>query len=246
MRDPVDLLPSNRTIVGRLVRLPLRLLPRGASLPVIAGPNAGLKWIIGSGPHSCWLGINEISKRRLFNQVVTRGSIVFDIGANVGSYTLQASRLCGPEGRVVAFEPSPDNLAYLARHIDINRLENVTVIAAALTDSDGHARFHATADRVTSHLAMHGSIVVRCHRLDTLVERGTVPQPDIIKIDVEGAEAAVLRGALHVLRTARPVIFLATHGSMARGECEEILSTAGYTMEPIDGLDDEFVARGVR
>jgi FkbM family methyltransferase len=242
MKDPVDLLPSNRTPLGKLLRLPLRLLPRGWVVPVLGGPNAGMKWIVGSGPASCWLGINEVSKRRLFSRIVRPGSTVFDIGAHVGSYTLQAARLCGSGGHIIAFEPAPENLAFLRRHVELNRLSNVRVIAAAMSDSDGAAGFQCTPERVTSHLAANGSITVECYRVDTLIERNDVPVPDCIKIDVEGAEAAVLRGAIGLLQTHRPIVFLATHGHEPEVECLRILESAGYRMEPIAGLEREFIA----
>ena len=243
MKDPMDLLPSHHTKLGALLRLPLRILPRHAVLPVIAGPNAGMKWIIGSGPHSCWLGINEIGKRRLFDRTVAPGTVVFDVGANVGSYTMHASRLCGREGHVVAFEPSPEMYGYLVKHVEINGLANVTPLQAALGDVNGRARFEPTLDGVTSHLSQAGSIEVECHRLDTLVENGVVPAPDCIKVDVEGAEGAVLRGALGVLSERRPVLFLATHGTEATRECEEILDRVGYALSPIPDMSGEFIAR---
>jgi FkbM family methyltransferase len=116
------------------------------------------------------------------------------------------------------------------------------VIAAAISDSDGVAGFQCTPERVTGHLAANGSIQVECHRLDTLIDRNDVPVPDCIKIDVEGAEAAVLRSAIGLLQTHRPIIFLATHGDEHEADCQRILESAGYRIEPIAGLEREFIA----
>jgi FkbM family methyltransferase len=201
-----------------------------------------MKWISGSGPHSNWLGINEISKRKQFASMVRPGQTVYDLGANVGSYTLLAAKLVGPAGRVVAIEPLPANLAYLRRHVEINLLANVRIVSAAVTDRVGTLRFRATPDRVTSHIADDGDVVVDCTTVDALVTDGMAP-PDCLKIDVEGAEAAVLRGATRTLAGIRPIIFLATHGEQAREESHALLDAAGYDIAPIPDLDSEFIAQ---
>jgi FkbM family methyltransferase len=238
----IDRLPTKQSLLGRVARLPLRLIPRGTTVRILSGPTAGMRWIVGSGPHSCWLGINEVDKRRLFVREVQPGDIVFDIGANVGTYTLLASALCGPAGKVFAFELQPENLAYLRRHIEINGLTNTSIMPIAVWDEDGTSRFEPAGDRVTSHLSPTGSLEVDCHRIDTMVAAGTVPEPDCIKIDVEGAEAAVLRGCERLLARKRPVIFLATHGDAVAAECADLLRRSGYDVTPIEGMRNEFTA----
>jgi FkbM family methyltransferase len=215
---------------------------RGQVVPVLAGPNIGMKWIVGSGPASCWLGINEVSKRRLFSRMVAAGNTVFDVGANVGSYTMQASRLCGPGGKVISFEPSPANFAYLTRHVELNHLTNVQLMPTALSDFDGPAGFEVSPDGVTSHLTDNGSIEVECRKLDTLAERDGIPVPDCLKIDVEGAEAGVLRGAIGLLRKHRPIVFLATHGNDVEVECRRVLESVGYRVGQIANLERELIA----
>jgi len=245
MADPLDRLPSHRTRTGRLLRLPLRLIPRGTPLPVLTGPMAGLRWIAGSGPHSIWLGMNERAMRRRFSHEVEPGAVVYDVGANVGSYTLLASRRCGPGGRVVAFEPLPANLEFLQRHIALNDAANVTIVAAAVSDRAGRSAFQGTPDRVTSRLSPGGDSEVECVTLDGLLADTALPPPDCIKIDVEGAEAAVLRGAMHLIETKRPLIFLETHGPAVHAECATLLEQARYRLEPIEGENRVFLARPV-
>ena len=242
MRDPADVLPSNSSWLGRLLRLPLRAIPGDAVLPILAGPSRGLKWIAGSGPNSNWLGINEVNKRRRFVREVKVGHTVYDIGANVGSYTLLAARLVGPDGFVVAIEPLPANLRYLERHVRLNDLENVHVVPAAATDRVRTLRFQGTADRVTSHIAADGDIIVDGTTVDELAGRDGMRAPDVMKIDVEGAEVDVLRGATRTLATKRPTVFLATHGDAALAECHTFLQAAGYTIEAIPDLPHEFIA----
>lgn len=237
----VDLMPKHQSLLGKLLRLPLKLLPVGKAVPIIAGQTAGMKWILGSGPHSNWMGINEPGKRRLFAQMISPGDVVFDIGANVGTYSLLASRLCGSDGKVFAFEPVPVNLKYLRDHVELNRLENTIVLPYAVSDSDEPARFEPTSDRVTSKFSETGSIVVECRRLDRLVKEGEVPAPDCIKLDVEGAEAAALTGALETLRTKKPIVFLSTHGAKPEADCRAIFEALGYRMTPLEGVPNEFL-----
>jgi FkbM family methyltransferase len=230
-------------IPGRLLRLPLRLIPRGASVPILATAARGKRWIAGSGPHSCWLGFNEMAKRRCFEREVRPGSVVYDVGANVGSYTILASVLAGPAGRVIAFEPVAENVGYLREHVSINGLTNVEIREAAVGARAGRAAFQPHRDRLQGALDANGTQDVSVLALDGLVARGDVPPPACIKIDVEGGEAGVLAGALETLRTHRPIVFLATHGDAVRSECSDLLATVGYGMHAIGRRDDEWIAR---
>ena len=81
-----------KTIPGRIVRLPLRLIPPSAILPVVSGPLKGLKWVVGSAPHGAWLGTLEHHAPRRFAAKLSRGMAVWDVGASVGLYTLCAAR----------------------------------------------------------------------------------------------------------------------------------------------------------
>ena len=87
---------SNRSVAGRLLRLPLALIPPALAMPVLQGPLRGYRWIVGSSNHGCWLGSYEYAKQRLFAQMVRSGDVVFDVGANVGFYTLLAACRVGP------------------------------------------------------------------------------------------------------------------------------------------------------
>lgn len=211
-------------------------------MPILFGPSRGMRWIAGSGPHSNWLGINEINKRKRFVELVGDGAVVYDIGANVGSYSMLASRVVGRSGRVIAIEPLPANLEFLERHIRLNGLSNVRVVPVALNDRIGKVRFRGTTDRVTSHIAEDGDFDVECTTLDHLVEEAEAARPHCLKIDVEGAEVGVLRGATRTLRELRPVVFLATHGREVREQSLALLANAAYLVESIPGLEEEFIA----
>ena len=236
----------DKSFMGRALRLPLRLIPQDMKMPILQGRLRGMKWIAGSSNHGCWLGSFEYHKQRAFAARVASSDIVFDIGANAGFYTLLASVLVGPQGRVFAFEPDPRNVRYLKEHLWINRIKNVSVVEAAVADSDGTANFDAGPNLSMGHLAADGCIAVRTVCLDAMVQSGELPAPDYIKVDVEGAEVQVLHGASKVLSDRHPVIFLATHGEDLHQRCCEILKSLGYDVEPIPGpaLDrtDEVIA----
>jgi FkbM family methyltransferase len=234
---------SAQSPLGKLLRLPLRLIPPGSSVPILATPARGKRWIAGSGPHSCWLGWNELLKRSHFAREVRAGDVVYDIGANVGSYTVLASVLVGSAGRVIAFEPVAENVSYLRSHIRLNALDNVEVFELAVGDRSGTVSFRAHEDRLQGRVDPAGSEVVGVIALDDLRKEGRAPEPDCLKIDVEGGELSVLRGAAELMRGARPLIFLATHGERVREECLALLRGAGYDVVAIGRSGDEWIAR---
>ena len=106
---------NNATVAGKLIRLPLKLIPAKSIVPILQGELKGYKWIKGSSINGCWLGSYEFEKQVLFGNVIKRGMVVYDIGANVGFYTLLASKLAGDTGRVYSFEPFPGNIEYLKK-----------------------------------------------------------------------------------------------------------------------------------
>ena len=97
----------------------------------------------------------------------------------------------------------------------------------------GRARFDAGNDLSTGHLADDGSIDVQTASLDALLASGDVPSPDVVKIDVEGAEVDVLAGACQLLGDTRPALILATHGADRHAACLTVLAGHGYRVQVI-------------
>ncbi|SIO55242.1 methyltransferase, FkbM family [Singulisphaera sp. GP187] len=238
---------TSETALGKILRLPLRLLPRGTTVPILQGPLKGKKWIVGSSDHGCWLGSYEHAKQKLFIKHVPVGGTVFDVGAHVGFYTLLASQLVGESGHVAAFEPFPENAAFLRRHIDLNKFGNVSMFEAAVSDHDGTITFLEGPTRFTGKVDPSGGRSTRSVTLDTLVAQGEVPVPNLIKMDIEGAELGALKGAATILAQHRPTIFLATHGKDIHSQCCQFLGSLGYRLESLDGSPleqvDEIIAR---
>lgn len=219
---------------GKLLRAPLALIPRGATVRVLQGPARGLRWIVGSSTHGCWLGSYEYAKRRTVERLIRSNAVVYDVGANVGFYTLLSSVLVRPSGQVVSFEPLPRNVAYLRRHVEMNRLHNVTVMPIALGERSGVARFREAADASMGSLCEDGSLAVQVESMDDLVARALIPEADVIKMDIEGGELAALRGAQALLARRRPVIVLATHGAEIHDQCCRLLTGLGYDLTSLD------------
>src|SRR5450755_3080976 len=132
---------SNSTVLGKVLRSPLRLIPSSTVVPILQGPLRGKKWIVGSSTHGCWVRSYEYAQQTVFAQSLSPEGVVYDLGASVGFYSLLAGALVGPAGRVYAFEPLPRNVAYLRKHVALNRLENCFVFEAAVADSDGSRVF---------------------------------------------------------------------------------------------------------
>ena len=238
--------PAADTRLGVLLRLPLKALPSHLVVPILQGPLRGRKWIVGSSIHRCWLGSYEPAKVELVARLTRPGMVAFDIGAHVGLYTILFSQLTGSTGRVVAFEPLPSNVQYLREHVRLNGLANVTIVQSAVAERQGRSRFTRTASTYTGHLANDGDIQVDQVGIDQLIAADSVPAPDLMKIDVEGAEEEVLAGASHALRTRKPIVLLSTHTQAAQARCCEILQNCGYATSAINGRSvensDEIVA----
>ena len=227
-------IPSG-TLLGRLIRLPLALLPAGRPVTVRAGLNRGMRWLAGAGAHGCWLGHYEAPKQDLLSALVRPGDFAIDVGANAGFFTLALARLAGPGGRVIAIEPLAENVAALRRHVAMNALDNVVVVQAACADAHALAGFQAAATGEEGRLAAGSDYVLPTVTLDEVIALVPGLVPAVVKIDVEGAEAAVLRGARSLLERRQTAFLVATHGPAPERECMDILVDAGYRVQLFDG-----------
>ena len=163
-------------------------------------------------------------------QLVHPGQVMYDVGANVGFFTLLGSHLVGPSGKVIAFEPLPRNVELLRRHIAMNSLDNVTVVAAAVGDTAGTALFNVSPSPSMGRLGSTGELSVEVTTLDLLVGRGEVPPPALIKMDIEGGESRALAGAAQTLARFRPVLLLSTHGAEQNDLCWKAMEQLGYSV----------------
>jgi FkbM family methyltransferase len=149
---------------------------------------------------------------------INEGDTVFDVGANIGFYSVLFSTWVGARGKVIAFEPDPANIKLLRRNLQLNDCDNVVLRPVALTNTCGEQTFSLDrVTRMTGHLgngATYGATVFDDNRrelisvttstLDAEVER--FGPPDVIKMDIEGGEHLALQGATELLQTKRPII----------------------------------------
>jgi FkbM family methyltransferase len=238
------------TLVGRTIRLPLRLLPRKAVLRVISGPLRGARWIAGSSNHGCWLGWYERENQQLLAAHIRPGDVVLDIGANVGFFTLPASRLVGPTGKVIAFEPLSQNVSLLNRHLELNQATNVSVEVAAV-GLESEARELFVGDTSSGSLFPQDSglqaEVVRVVSLNDLLDADRLPRVDVIKMDIEGGEYDAIDGMLRLLERDHPTLLIALHGGPRARGLERTFTGLGYsvvaTRGPISEGGDEILVR---
>ena len=152
--------------------------------------------------------------------MLSDGSVFYDIGANVGYMGIELAALHRDRATVIAFEPQPELARAVARSARLNDLTRVVVFDVMLGDSEGESDLF-----LTSH-SLHASMVPRERRarrlprsvatIDGMVRSGSIPPPDVMKLDVEGAELRVLSGARNTLTTRRPGIVFEANENMAR------------------------------
>jgi FkbM family methyltransferase len=196
-------------------------------------PEAGLRYLL---PGRALKTDENLFKNAA--ETVKPGSVVWDVGANMGLFSFAAAGLAGADGRVYAFEPDTVMVRLLRRSARLNpQAAPVEVIPCAVADDVSLARFHIAQRSRTSNalegygLSQSGGVreveTVLTVSLDWLAER--LPPPDVLKVDVEGAELTVFRGGLKMLKAKRPVIVF----ELTRWNWDEesrILRDLGYTL----------------
>jgi FkbM family methyltransferase len=209
-------------------------LKLGADLNVLA-PKGG------AGALIYYLGYSEPETAAFVTGFLKPGMVFWDIGAHIGEYSLLAARTVGPAGRVEALEPQPAIRDYLAANIELNHFSNIRVHRFAAAEHIGEATLALCGEPSTAHLT-NTPHVSECVRVPTisldafLAFTGTVP--NLVKVDVEGAEKQVLHGAQSLLSMpaqSAPVWIMEYS--------PENCSSNGYAAE---SLVDKFSAAGYR
>ena len=212
-----------------------RLLPRDV-VPVVvrSGPAAGVKLLIDLQTEKFfWTGVHELPVQYALQRLLRPGATFWDVGAHAGFFTLLAARIVGPTGNIEAFEPMPANRRRLAAAVDLNGATNVRVHDYAVSDRGGDATLYGSSASVTWSLVAESggsdAVSVATRTLDSLAQ--SLPPPDVLKVDAEGSELAVLRGGVGLLQERRPAILL---------EADEAAVAAirtvapGYSLERLD------------
>jgi FkbM family methyltransferase len=175
-----------------------------------------------------------------FLPLLLRSNDIFvDVGANIGLYTLEASRIVGSSGRVIAVEAALPHVETLRRNLAANRVDNVTIVSTAAGASSGDAVLSLgdgenlgmyTIGRVSGGVRQR----VQVARLDDILGAASVTQVALLKMDIEGAELAALRGARRLISELKPTLIIELNDqALARceatsGEVKNLLREAGY------------------
>jgi FkbM family methyltransferase len=208
--------------VGRRLSSLLTRLLRHRDMTILGGAAAGARINLGGSYLGYLTGDVETVVQETLAEMLEPGQVVYDIGANIGFFTIICSRLVGPQGRVYAFEPMPQNAVTLRHNVALNALGNTVVIEKAAASSSGTAEllvsewsaFHAlNVAGVSPPERSHDRITVETVTLDDFASTTGARPPDVVKIDVEGAELEVIKGMSALLASSRPLVICELHGT---------------------------------
>lgn len=184
---------------------------------------------------------DERYEAKMIRRLLDKGEIFWDIGANIGYFSLLAAAALQHTGQVVAFEPGQAAYARLLDNIALNPFRNIAPFNLAVTDRQGEAALYLAAGTADGGASLYGAgpeVTAResCRTvaLDGFAPSHALPGPDFIKIDVEGAELFVLRGARQILAASRPLLLVELKaGTLAasgtdKHEIQELLAGYGY------------------
>jgi FkbM family methyltransferase len=178
------------------------------------------------------------------------GAACWDLGTHYGIYTIGLALAVGPTGQVAGFEPDPESFARCARHVRMNNLFQVKLFNVAVSETDGSSELlieGAGKGTPTSHLAYEDEtgvgavrLKITTARLDTLVAKGEIRPPRLIKVDVEGHGAKALTGARATLVAHRPAIVMSFHSSAEYKGTRQLIEPLGYRAWEADGREVEW------
>jgi FkbM family methyltransferase len=177
------------------------------------GVAKGLKFNSGESCPELALGTYEIPIQNIFAQYLKAGDVFYDIGANVGFFSIIAAKLVGDNGQIYAFEPGTSNATAVHHNAQLNNFNHIEVIEKAVSDTSGAGQLllakysggHALATADTPP-DLAGEITVDLVSIDDLIAQKRIEPPNFVKVDVEGAELDVLKGMRETIKTYQPTI----------------------------------------
>jgi FkbM family methyltransferase len=215
-----------------------KLVPRDslAWVQVQRGPAQGLWLHLNARTGASYFGGGgEPEVQRALQEHLRPGMTFYDIGANIGFFSLLAARAVGKDGRIVAFEADPEVAARLRDHVGRNAMPWIAVEQKAMWSEPRTVHFERTdpatsPDRGLGHVVSAGgenTVEVRAESLDDYTR--TQAAPDFLKCDVEGAEVEVFQGARRLLREKRPGVICEMHSEQNDRVLRAEFEGAGYS-----------------
>ncbi len=216
------------------------ILLRNREVEIVSGPAKGLLIDVGDSAAAYVLGNFKQDLQEFLSASIDQDDVFYDIGANVGFFSLLAARLTGRAGQVVAFEPLPDNILRLTENIRRNGFSCVKVEPFALGATNEERTFQVSERPTWGKLAGAGSLPdkyvsdtkVSVRRLDDLLLEATLQPPHFMKIDVEGAEAEVIEGARETILRYGPILMIEMHGTAE--SLLPLFNSIGYCAVPLN------------
>jgi FkbM family methyltransferase len=150
-------------------------------------------------------GVYEPFETEIVKDVVKKNDVVMDIGANIGYYTLLLAGLVGDKGKVIAFEPCPDNFVLLRKNVEINGYKNVELIQAAVSNHTGKTKLHLYKNDNRQHSICESEERPESIEVDAIKIDDIIKECDFIKIDIEGAEGETIQGMDNLLKKNKKI-----------------------------------------
>ena len=232
--------------LARFIRSGLnKAAPQGLlDVTVAAGPLAGMYMSLDmQSEKEFWLGTYESELQSVLMDLVKPGMVAYDVGANVGYFTLLLGKLVGPSGRVYAFEALPANVNRLKRNLALNGLEAYAEIeSVAVVNCSRSVEFmlgpSGRMGKVEGIFGRHTvdyreKITLEGISLDEFVSVEDHLAPDVIKMDIEGGEVLALPGMQNILTRFKPMVFLELHGEEAAQVAWQLLTSHNYRIASI-------------
>lgn len=194
---------------------------KGQDAVILRGAGQGLRFNVAASHSAFILGNHESEVQEFLTKILRPGTVYFDVGANVGFFAVIAARLLGAEGRVICFEPLPQNARQIEYNANLNDFSNIAVRCEALGGSNRLEIFKTSDEPTWGMLSTvgkdpdraSGEISVAVRTLDSLCVPGGLPDPDLIQVDIEGAEAEFLAGAQQTILRKRPILIIELHAT---------------------------------
>jgi len=191
----------------------------------------------GNSIFSVWTG-SSFHERNLREYFKLDKGVFIDVGANIGKYSIILGKKLNDTGKVLAFEPMPEIFKILKKNIDLNNLQNIIPIEIALGDEEGYIEFYLDKENVGGggHSLVkktENKIKVQVKKLDNILKNLKIKNVDLIKIDVEGAEADVLKGAEKTLKKYHPRIIFEAWNEEYLDKIKKVLQPFNYKIKQI-------------
>jgi FkbM family methyltransferase len=221
------------TVIRRLAE-PLR----SADVTISHGHCTGLRFNSGGANPGYALGTTEPLVQACLADMLKPGFVFYDVGANVGFFSVLGARQVTPSGSVYSFEPFLENVRVLRRNIELNGFGNVEVRPIAVGEKTGSGYLSPGKEKTQGRVSADDGgvglkrVAVEVTTVDEEVHAGRIAPPDVVKIDIEGGEVAAIRGMLATLKEHRPLLICELHGT--NKAVAELLRSVDYRLSALE------------